>query len=70
MKRIAWWLPLVALVFGCGGLPTSKELAEIDQLLAAEKNDSAYQIISTYDPASFKNESERAYYNRRQRTVG
>ena len=63
MKRIAWWLPLVALVFGCGGLPTSKELAEIDQLLAAEKNDSAYQIISTYDPASFKNESERAYYN-------
>ena len=59
MKRIAWWLPLVALVFGCGGLPTSKELAEIDQLLAAEKNDSAYQIISTYDPASFKNESER-----------
>ena len=63
MKRIAWWLPLVALVFGCGGLPTSKELAEIDQLLSAEKNDSAYQIISTYDPASFKNESERAYYN-------
>lgn len=63
MKRIAWWLPLVALVFGCGGLPTSKELAEIDQLLAAEKNDSAYQIISSYDPALFKNESERAYYN-------
>ena len=56
-KRIAWWLPLVALVFGCGGLPTSKELAEIDQLLAAEKIDSGYQIISTYDPASFKNES-------------
>ena len=63
MKRIAWWLPLVALVFGCGGLPTSKELAEIDQLLAAEKNDSAYQIISTYDPASFENEADRAYYN-------
>ena len=63
MKRIAWWLPLVALVFGCGGLPTSKELAEIDQLLATEKNDSAYQIISTYDPASFKNEADRAYYN-------
>ena len=63
MKRIAWWLPLVALVFGCGGLPTSKELAEIDQLLAAEKNDSAYQIISTYDPVSFKNEADRAYYN-------
>ena len=63
LKKLVWWLPLVALVFGCGGLPTSKELAEIDQLLAAEKNDSAYQIISTYDPASFKNESERAYYN-------
>lgn len=35
--RFVWLLPLVALVFGCGGLPTSKELAEIDQLLAAEK---------------------------------
>ena len=52
-KRIAWWLPLVALLTGCGGGPTARELVEIDSLLAAEKNDSAYQIISTYDAASF-----------------
>lgn len=63
LKKLVWWLPLVALLIGCGGKPTAQELAEIDSLLWAEKNDSAYQIISTYDPASFKNESERAYYN-------
>ena len=62
-KRIAWWLPLVALLIGCGGGPTAKTLVEIDSLLAAEKNDSAYQIISTYDAASFQNEADRAYYN-------
>ena len=62
-KRIAWLLPLVALFLGCGGEPTARELAEIDSLLAAEKNDSAYQIISSYDAASFKKEADRAYYN-------
>ena len=62
-KRIAWWLPLVALLIGCGGGPTAKTLVEIDSLLAAEKNDSAYQIISSYDAASFKKEADRAYYN-------
>ena len=62
-KRIAWWLPLVALLIGCGGGPTAKTLVEIDSLLAAEKNDSAYQVISTYDAVSFQNEADRAYYN-------
>ncbi|MBP3850787.1 MAG: hypothetical protein J6E43_08245, partial [Prevotella sp.] len=62
-KRIAWWLPLVALLIGCGGRPTAQKLVEIDSLLAAEKNDSAYQVISTYDAASFQNEADRAYYN-------
>ena len=62
-KGIVWLLPLVALLIGCGGLPTSKELAEIDSLLWTEKNDSAYQIISSYDAASFKKEADRAYYN-------
>ena len=62
-KRIAWLLPLVALFLGCGGEPTARELAEIDSLLAAEKNDSAYQIISSYDAASFKKEADLAYYN-------
>lgn len=56
-------LPLVALLTGCGGGPTAQELVEIDSLLAAEKNDSAYQVISTYDAASFQNEADRAYYN-------
>ncbi|MBQ9186659.1 MAG: hypothetical protein IJ144_02395 [Prevotella sp.] len=32
-KRIAWWLPLVALFIGCGGGPTAQELVEIDSLL-------------------------------------
>ena len=62
-KRIAWWLPLIAMLIGCGGGPTAQELVEIDSLLAAEKNDSAYQVISTYDAASFQNEADRAYYN-------
>ena len=63
IKKLVWWLPLVALLIGCGGGPTAKTLVEIDSLLAAEKNDSAYQIISTYDAASFQNEADRAYYN-------
>ncbi len=53
----------MALLIGCGGKPTAKTLVEIDSLLAAEKNDSAYQIISSYDAASFKKEADRAYYN-------
>ena len=53
----------MALLIGCGGKPTAQELAEIDSLLWAEKNDSAYQIISSYDAASFKKEADRAYYN-------
>ena len=63
LKKLVWWLPLVALLIGCGGKPTAKTLVEIDSLLAAEKNDSAYQIISSYDAASFKKEADRAYYN-------
>ena len=63
LKKLVWWLPLVALLIGCGGKPTAQELAEIDSLLWAEKNDSAYQIISSYDAASFKKEADRAYYN-------
>ena len=63
LKKLVWWLPLVALLIGCGGKPMAQELAEIDSLLWAEKNDSAYQIISSYDAASFKKEADRAYYN-------
>lgn len=62
-KRIVWLLPLLALLIGCDSQPTAKKLVEIDSLLAEEKNDSVYQIISTYDPASFQNEADRAYYN-------
>jgi len=62
-KRILWLLPLVVLLMACGGQPTARELIEVDSLLASEKNDSAYQIIAAYDPASFKNEADRAYYN-------
>ena len=42
LKKLVWWLPLVALLIGCGGKPTAQELAEIDSLLWAEKNDSAH----------------------------
>ena len=63
IKKLVWWLPLVALLMACGGKPTAQELVEVDSLLAVEKNDSAYQIIAAYDPASFKNEADRAYYN-------
>ena len=63
LKKLVWWLPLVALLMACGGKPTAQELVEVDSLLAVEKNDSAYQIIAAYDPASFKNEADRAYYN-------
>ena len=61
--RFVWLLPLVALLMACGGKPTAQELVEVDSLLAVEKNDSAYQIIAAYDPASFENEADRAYYN-------
>ena len=63
LEKIVWCLPLVVLLIGCGGRPTSKELAEIDSLLWAEKIDSAYKIISSYDATSFQNEADRAYYN-------
>ena len=61
--RFVWLLPLVALLMACGGKPTAQELVEVDSLLAVEKNDSAYQIIAAYAPASFENETDRAYYN-------
>ena len=61
--RFVWLLPLVALLMACGGKPTAQELVEVDSLLAVEKNDSAYQIIAAYDPASFEDETDRAYYN-------
>ena len=61
--RFVWLLPLVALLMACGGKPTAQELVEVDSLLAVEKNDSAYQIIAAYAPASFENEADRAYYN-------
>ena len=61
--RFVWLLPLVALLMACGGKPTAQELVEVDSLLAVEKNDSAYQIIAAYDPASFEDEADRAYYN-------
>ena len=63
IKKLVWWLPLVALLMACGGKPTAQELVEVDSLLAVEKNDSAYQIISSYDAAAFQNEDDRAYYN-------
>ena len=62
-KKIAWLLPLMALLMGCGGQPTAKKLVEIDSLLWSEETDSAYQMIADYDPASFKNEADHAYYN-------
>jgi len=62
-KIIVWLLPIVALLMACGGQPTARELIEVDSLLASEKNDSAYQIIAAYDPASFKSDADRAYYN-------
>ena len=49
LKKLVWWLPLVALLIGCGGKPTAQELAEIDSLLWAEKNDSAL-LQSADDP--------------------
>ena len=61
--RFVWLLPLVALLMACDGKPTAQELVEVDSLLAVEKNDSAYQIIAAYAPASFENEADRAYYN-------
>ena len=62
-KKIAWLLPLMALLMGCGGQPTAKKLVEIDSLLWSEETDSAYQMIADYDPASFQDEADRAYYN-------
>ena len=61
--RFVWLLPLVALLMACDGKPTAQELVEVDSLLAVEKNDSAYQIIAAYAPASFENEADRAYSN-------
>ena len=57
--RFVWLLPLVALLMACDGKPTAQELVEVDSLLAVEKNDSAYQIIAAYAPASFENEAAR-----------
>lgn len=62
MKQIGYFL-LVFLFTECGFKPVSRKLVEVDSLLKAEQNDSAYRQLLSIDNTLKMSEAERAYYN-------
>ena len=54
------FLPL--FMVGCSNDTASSQLAEIDSLLVAEQNDSAYHLIQSLDGNKITNPEDRAHY--------
>ena len=63
MKKIGYFYFLMFLFTGCDFKPVSRKLVEIDSLLKAEQNDSAYHQLLLIDNMLKMSEAERAYYN-------
>ena len=54
---------LFLLFTGCDNKPISVQLAEVDSLVVAELNDSAYQLVKSLDEKTITNPEDRAHYN-------
>lgn len=62
MKKILLWLTIISSLVGCGQRMVSEELAEADSLLAIEKNDSAYELLSGIRKRYLIDDEDKAYY--------
>ena len=62
MRKIVLLLLGAALLLGCQQGKISQQLSEVNELLAAELNDSAYQKINEIDESAISNPADKAYY--------
>lgn len=62
MKKLVFGLAILSFLVGCGRQMVTEELVEIDSLLAAEKNDSAYMLLSGIKERYLVNDEDRAHY--------
>ena len=62
MRKIVLLLLGAALLLGCQQGKISQQLSEVNELLVAELNDSAYQKINEIDESAICNPADKAYY--------
>lgn len=62
MKKLLLGLAVLMAFISCGRQIVSEELVEADSLIAAEKNDSAYQLLSGIDERNLVNDEDKAHY--------
>ena len=62
MRKIVLLLLGAALLLGCQQGKISQQLSEVNELLVAELNDSAYQKINEVDESAISNPADKAYY--------
>ena len=63
IKRLLVAIPFLPfLMVGCSNDTASSQLAEIDSLLVAEQNDSAYHLIQALDENKLSNPEDKAHY--------
>ena len=62
MRKIVLLLLGAALLLGCQQGMISQQLSEVNELLVAELNDSAYQKINEIDESAISNPADKAYY--------
>ena len=63
MKRLLYIIVPVLLSSACSRNAVSERLAEVDSLIVAELNDSAYHIVSSIDEQGISKSEDRAHYN-------
>lgn len=62
MRKIVLLLLGAVLLLGCQQGKISQQLSEVNELLVAELNDSAYQKINEIDESAISNPADKAYY--------
>ena len=62
MKKVLLCLVILTMFVGCGKQMASEKLAQADSLIAAEKNDSAYMLLSGIKESHLATDEDRAHY--------
>ena len=63
MKRLLYIIVSVLLSSACSRNAVSERLAEVDSLIVAELNDSAYHVVLSIDEQGIIKSEDRAHYN-------
>ena len=63
MRHIIYVIGGMLLLIGCETDSISKKLTEADSLVSKEEYDSAYQVVSSLDEVTIKNQEDMAHYN-------